>query len=80
MSAFRDTQFRWVQLADIIRARIEDGTYPPGRAIPSEPAMVQEFGVARNTIRRAVASLREEGLLYTVPQLGTFPVDQGPQE
>ena len=38
----------------------------------SEVRLVQEFGVARETIRKAIRQLREEGLLYTVPNLGSF--------
>ena len=31
-----------------------------------------EFGVARETARRAVTLLREEGLVVTVPGMGTY--------
>ena len=34
--------------------------------------MRQEFGVARETARRAVAALRARGLVFTVPHRGTF--------
>lgn len=42
--------------------------------------MVQEFGVARSTIRHAVANLRERGLVYTVPQRGTYVGSEPPGE
>jgi DNA-binding GntR family transcriptional regulator len=32
----------YVQLAAILRARIEAGDYAPGRAVPSETALMQE--------------------------------------
>jgi DNA-binding GntR family transcriptional regulator len=60
------------QIAHIIRQRIEAGDLQPRRRIPSEADMVQEFGVARTTARRAVAFMREQGWVYTVPQRGTF--------
>jgi DNA-binding GntR family transcriptional regulator len=44
----------------------------PNRPIPSEAQIQQEFGVARETARRAVALLREEGYVVTVPGLGTY--------
>ncbi|WP_433224305.1 GntR family transcriptional regulator [Dactylosporangium sp. CS-047395] len=66
----------YVQIADIIQQRIEAGELQPNRPIPSELALQQEFGVARGTARRAVELLRERGLVFTVPQRGTFVTDQ----
>jgi hypothetical protein len=60
------------QLAAILRARIESGELAPNRPIPSETALQQEHGVARGTARRAVALLRDEGLVVTVKGRGTF--------
>ena len=63
------------QLAGILRARIARGDWRAGRAIASESALVQQYGLARSTVRRAVAVLVEEGLVFTVPQRGTFVTD-----
>ncbi len=60
------------QIADAIAERIDRGELQPNRPIPSETALRQEFGVARETARRAVADLRERGLVFTVPQRGTY--------
>ncbi|MCY0951915.1 GntR family transcriptional regulator [Streptomyces sp. H27-S2] len=46
------------QIATILRARIGDGSIPPGRRIPSLVALEEEFGVARDTLRRAVQVLQ----------------------
>ncbi|MFC7529121.1 GntR family transcriptional regulator [Actinoplanes sp. GCM10030250] len=62
----------YVQVADLIAARIAAGELPPNRPIPSETAMQQEFGIARGTARKAVDLLRERGLVATVPGRGTF--------
>ncbi|MDP9798298.1 DNA-binding GntR family transcriptional regulator [Catenuloplanes nepalensis] len=62
----------YLQLADILAERIERGEWQPNRAIPSETQLVQEFGIARNTVRKAISVLRERGLVFTVPQRGTF--------
>jgi GntR family transcriptional regulator len=63
---------RYLQLADLIRRRIADGTYPPRQRIPSEVTFVQETGFARDTVRKAIALLVDEGRLYIVRGLGTF--------
>jgi len=63
---------RYRQIAAIIRERIESGELEPNRPIPSEVQIENEFGVARATARRAVALLRDEGLIVTVPGMGSY--------
>ena len=66
-----------VQLADYLRTRIDDGTYPGGSRIPSEAHWVQETGFARDTVRKAIQLLVDDGRLYIVRGLGTFVANQG---
>jgi DNA-binding GntR family transcriptional regulator len=63
---------RWKQVADVIRARIADGTYAPGTRVPSVIQLQEEFGVAQATAQKTLSRLREDGTLYTVPGLGSF--------
>jgi len=63
---------RYRQIAGILRERIESGELEPDRPIPSETQIQQEFGVARETARHAVALLRDEGYVVTVPGMGTY--------
>jgi GntR family transcriptional regulator len=60
------------QIAGILRRRIESGQYPPDTRIPTESELMEAFEVARTTARRAIAVLREEGLIFTVPQRGSY--------
>jgi DNA-binding GntR family transcriptional regulator len=60
------------QLANILRARISAGELPPGRALPSETSLMQEHGIARETARKAVRVLRDEGLVAVVRGRGAF--------
>lgn len=62
----------YVQVADQIAARIESGKLQTDKPIPSEKALVDEFGIARGTARAAVNELRNRDLVYTVPHRGTF--------
>jgi len=66
------------QIAAILRRRIESGQYPPDTRIPTESELVDAFEVARTTARRAIAVLREEGLVYTVPQRGSYVTRKSP--
>jgi GntR family transcriptional regulator len=60
------------QIAGILRRRIETGELETDDRLPSESDLVGTYGVSRVTARRAVDLLRSEGLVYTVPQRGTF--------
>ena len=60
------------QIAAIIKRGILSGQFPADTRIPTESELVETFEVARSTARRAVAALREEGLVYTVPARGTY--------
>jgi DNA-binding FadR family transcriptional regulator len=67
MIARRPESAVYAQLADILRTRIIDGTYPAGGLFPSENRLMQEYGHARDTVRRATRELRNEGLIVVEP-------------
>ncbi|MDF6044308.1 GntR family transcriptional regulator [Streptomyces sp. JH14] len=69
------TRPKWMQIAEVIRARIASGEYPPHHRL-SEMQMEQEFGVARVTVRKATAALREEGAIVTSHGMGSFVADR----
>lgn len=64
----------YVQLAAILREQILSGEIPPRRAIPSKRAIREWLGVAGETVDKAVAILKAEGLVRTVPGRGIFTV------
>lgn len=55
----------YVQLADLLRTRIESGELPPGAPLESEARLSQEYGIGRDAVRKAVSLLRFEGLVTT---------------
>lgn len=59
------------EIVSVVRENIEQGHFSEGR-LPSEPALAQQLGVSRNTIRQALAELEMEGLLYRKHGVGTF--------
>ncbi|WP_326697328.1 GntR family transcriptional regulator [Streptomyces sp. NBC_01754] len=61
-----------VQISEHIRLRITGGEWPPHHRLKSEPELAREFGVSRGTLRRALTTLIEEGLLRQVRGRGTF--------
>lgn len=66
----------WRQIADSLRTQIEDGTIPPGSRIPSTVELEQEWEVARETIRKAINSLKEAGLVEGVQGMGIFVAER----
>jgi GntR family transcriptional regulator len=61
----------YLQLADILRGRINRREWPTGTLIPTLEALAHEFKVARVTARQAVQLLAREGLLAPRRGLGT---------
>ena len=53
------------QLADLIRNQIKSGELPPGRRLPAQKDYMQEHGISRDSVDRAMHVLRNEGLVIT---------------
>jgi GntR family transcriptional regulator len=63
-------QLKHVAIREYLRELLAGA--PPGTAAPSERELVQQFGVARMTVRQAIDALVAEGLLHRAPGRGTF--------
>jgi GntR family transcriptional regulator len=50
-------------VADALRDEIARGMHPRGSRLPSEHALAAHFGVARGTVRQALAALRADGAI-----------------
>lgn len=66
---------KYREIETAIRARIADGTYPPGSALPSEDALAAEFGVTRPTVRAGLAELRATDAVTVISGRGMFVRD-----
>ena len=60
-----------VQIYAALRDAIVRGELEPGQQL-SENSLAERMGVSRTPIREAIGRLREDRLVETVPQLGTF--------
>ena len=56
----------------VLRERLLAGAFAPREQLPPEPALCEQFGVSRITLRRAVAELVADGLLERIQGRGTF--------
>jgi GntR family transcriptional regulator, transcriptional repressor for pyruvate dehydrogenase complex len=55
-----------------LRTRIVDGVVQPGDKLPSENALMGDFGVSRTVVRSALTRLQAEGLVETERGRGSF--------
>lgn len=62
----------YVQLMEELETSIRNGVYKPGDKIMTEAEMAKEYGVSLITVRKAVGSLMEKGLLVRKQGKGTF--------
>jgi LacI family transcriptional regulator len=60
------------QLSRQLTADIAAGKYAPGARLPSEPALVKQFGISRPTVARAMRDLEEQGLIDRRAGSGTY--------
>ena len=62
----------YVNLADQLGARIEQGLYRPGERLPSVRALSLEHGVSLSTVQQAYRHLEDRGLATPRPKSGYF--------
>ena len=62
----------WAQVAADIRGDIESGRLRPADRLPNEIELATMYGVARLTVRRAIADLVQAGHLVVVRGRGTY--------
>jgi GntR family phosphonate transport system transcriptional regulator len=62
----------WRQVADGIERGIANGTYVAGEKLPGETEIAETYRVNRHTVRRALATLAERGLVRAERGSGTY--------
>lgn len=72
----RRDDFAYIRLSKELKHSILKGTLKPGDMIPSENALCELYEISRSSVRKALAELVEEGLIYKVAGKGNFVSDQ----
>src|SRR5246500_1403127 len=62
----------WRRVADSIEHGITAGVYPSGEKLPAETEIAESYKVNRHTVRRALATLAERGLVRAERGSGTY--------
>lgn len=63
---------KYLQIADDLAEQIRAGALAPGAAVPSEADLMEDYGVASGTARKAIAELRTAQLIETHHGRGSF--------
>ncbi|MZD07466.1 UTRA domain-containing protein [Streptomyces sp. SID5785] len=63
---------KYLQIADDLAAQIKSGELEPGAPVPSEAVLMDRYGVASGTVRKAVSELRASQLIETHHGRGSF--------
>src|SRR3954466_16103400 len=66
------------RIAAELRRRIAAGELAPGARMPSTRAIVQRYGVAMATATKVLTTLRHEGLIRSVPGVGSVVAGETP--
>lgn len=66
----------WRQIADRLRAGLNDDLVGENGKLPSEKDLAHYYGVNRHTVRAAITALSQEGLLRSRQGQGTFVTHQ----
>jgi len=67
----------YIRAQEVLRERLEDGTYQPGSQLPPEPDLARQLGISRSTLREAMRTFEERGRITRRRGIGTF-VSQSP--
>ena len=64
--------YKYEKITSWIREQITRGNYSSGSKLPTEMSLMQQFSVSRQSVRRAIQILEEEGLLYSIQGSGIY--------
>ena len=67
---------RYIQIHNQIKARIEAGEWQSEKRLPAERELAETFGVSRMTLRQAIQTLVDEGILERKVGSGTYVAEQ----
>lgn len=75
--AQRKTRSLTAHLVQALGDRVRDGRLAAGSKLPTEAAIMAEFGVSRTVVREAMSRLQAAGIVETRHGVGTFAVGYG---
>ena len=71
----RSGSLKYNQIEEELKALILEEKIKPGEKMPSENVLSKQYGVSRQTVRKAISDLVNEGFVYAVQGSGTYCSD-----
>lgn len=68
----KDKAARYASIYNKILQMIQEGMYPEGSKLQSEPVLAEQMNVSRSTLRQALALLQEDGIIEARRGVGNF--------
>lgn len=66
---------KYMQVVECMKDSIAKGILKPKDQLPSELELMEEFGVSSITVRKAMQTMAQEGIVYRVKGRGTYVAD-----
>jgi len=80
MADQRDRLPPYRRIASDLREQIKRGDYLPGQQVPSVTQLCDTYSVTKNTARRALRLLKEQGWIVVEQGWGSFVADELPAD
>ncbi len=77
-AGMEEKQTKYQEVIEYIQLQIENGSLKPGDKIHSENELSTMFGISRETVRKAIGVLQEQGILSRIKGSGTYVSTQLP--
>jgi len=66
---------KYVMIYSELSSQIEEGVFQPDELLPSEAELINQYGVSRDTVRKALNMLAQNGYILKIKGKGSFVLD-----
>jgi DNA-binding GntR family transcriptional regulator len=78
--ALKEKEFKFLTVYNQLFKMINEGNFPEGSRLPSEPDLSKLLGVSRTTLRQALALLQDDGVVKNIRGKGNFIIKSHPDK
>ena len=64
--------FKYMEIVNWVTGQLSSGALQLNSKLPTEKEMIEQFGVSRQSVRRAIQALETDGIIRTIQGSGTY--------